>query len=208
MWSLRHLMALLHPFPLVTLGSLGVLPLLFCFSPYHYRRSLAWLFICLVSIAEMPWASASWYSFPILCCKDQTFYELNHDHAKAQGYSPTWNLDQDTLQGKATFTLLMSFSIWKLIEQRSHTLSSMGQEQQRWRRNTPRAMLCFAFSVLFSFNLISCDHEENFQGFWVQYTTHESPRKFSACGRLVPRIRWLLLTGLWKACFQLGLLCY
>lgn len=97
-------------------------------------------------------------------------------NAEAQGYRPTWKLDHDTLQDKATFTLLMSFSIWKLIEQWSHTLSSMGQEQQRWRRNAPWAMLCFAFSVVFSFNLISCDREQNFQGIWVQYAAHKSPR--------------------------------
>lgn len=73
-WSLQHLVALLHPFPVVALDFLRLLPLLFCFSPYHHRRSLASLFICLVSIVEMPWASSGWYSFPILCCKDQTFY--------------------------------------------------------------------------------------------------------------------------------------
>lgn len=131
-------------FPLVRLESLRFLPLLSCFSPYHYRRSLAWLFICLVSIAKMPWAPFSWYSFLILCCEDQTSYELNCDHAKAQGYSPPWNLEQGALQGKVTFTLLMSFSIWKLVRQQSHTVLSTGQQQQllKMYHSLSNAVLC------------------------------------------------------------------
>lgn len=96
-------------FPLARLESLRFLPVLSCFSPYHYRRSLVWFFICLVSTAKMPWATFSWYSFLILCCEDQISYELNCDHAKAQGYSPPWNLKQGALQGKVTFYTVNEF---------------------------------------------------------------------------------------------------
>lgn len=129
---------------------LRFLLLLSCFSPYHYRRSLAWLFICPVSMAKMPWATFSWHSFLFLYFEDQTFNGLYRDYAKVQGHNP-WNLEQGALQGKVTFTLLTDFSIWKLIEQQSHIVLSMGQQQQLLKtyHSLSNAVLCIFWFFLF-----------------------------------------------------------
>lgn len=159
-------------------------------------------------MAKMPWVTISWHSFLILCCEDQTFNELNCDHAKAQGYSAPWNLEQGALQGEVTFTLLMGFPIWKLIEQQSHTVPSMGQQQQLLKtyHSLSNAVLCIFCCFQFKFHFLQSWTEL----LWVLSAIHCSwvTGKVFSLWSLRSWICELLLQGLGQTCFKQGLLCY